>query len=246
MDRDTAVARMQEKFGFRTDLVTQCTNALQDMQDELERGQSLPWFLLQEDQTFTITPPVTPVATPLEVALPSGFIKESDDQDGNLRWQAQTPGPSVFVQKMDYKEAEQFFFSSRLVWWNDDVEIIQAEDTNFTAGTPTVYVLRKSTVRIYPGPDKAYSMLWSYYTHDARLDQSNVTNQWLTYAPWLLIGKAGMLLAMSVRDTDALAAFKAIVYGDPTIGIRGAEKDFQAQGYERELGGRTYSMGARL
>ena len=246
MDRDSAVARIQEKTGFRSDRVTEITNALQDAQDELERGQTVPWFLLQEDQTFTITPPSPAVATPLEVTLPSGFIKESDDQEGNLRWQQSTPGPSVFVQKMDLKEAETFFFAPRLVWWNEGVEVIQSEDTTLSPGVPIVYVLRKSTVRIYPGPDVVYNLTWSYFAHDDRLDSSNVTNKWLTYAPWLLIGRAGLLFAMSVRDTDAIAAFQSIVYGDVSRGIRGAEKDFQASIYEREIGGRAYSMGARL
>lgn len=246
MDRDTAVARIQEKTGFRSDRVAEITNALQEAQDELEKGQTLPWFLLQEDQIFTITPPVTPVATPLEVTLPSGFIKESDDQEGNLRWPQTTPGPSVFVQKMDLKEAETFFFAQRRVWWDDGVQVVQPAANTLVAGVPTVYVLRKATIRVYPGPDKVYNLLWNYYTHDSRLDASNVTNQWLTYAPQLLLGRAGIMFASSVRDSDAVSYFQYLVYGDQSKGIRGAEKDFQASLYERELGGRAYSMGARL
>jgi hypothetical protein len=245
MDRDTAVARIQEKLGFRSDLVTNIQNALQDAQDELERGQSLPWFLLQEDQAFNLVAPVPAVATPLQVALPSGFIKEADDQDGNLRYQQQTPGPQVFLKKMDYKEAEIYFFSRRLAWYDQNIEIIQSEDTNFTAGTPIAYVLRESTARFYPGPDQNYSLLWTYYAHDAAVNGVNVTNQWLTFAPWLLIGRAGMLISQSLRDPDALAVFTSIVYGDPMKGIRGAEKDFLASCYERELGGRAYRMGGR-
>jgi hypothetical protein len=246
MDRDTAVARIQQKLGFRSDLVTPIQNALNDAQLELENSQSLPWFLLQEDEPFTITPPSPATATPLQVTLPTGFIKESDDEEGNLRYQQQTPGPSVYIQKMDLKQADIYFFSRRLVWYDDNVEIIQAEDTNFTAGVPIAYVLRKNVVQIYPGPDQVYNLLWSYYTHDQALNGGNLTNQWLTFAPWLVIGRAGMLISADVRDSDAYAAFTAIVYGDMTKGIRGAEKDFLASCYERELGGRVYRMGGRL
>ena len=246
MDRDGAVARIQEKTGFRQDQVAAITTALQDAQDELERSESLPWFLLNRDVAFTVTPLSPPTATPLEVTLPTGFIKESDDKDGNLRWQQSVPGPSVFLNKMDLREAENFFYAQRLAWWQDDVEIIQSEDTKFTPGVPLAYVLGRFTVVIYPGPDIVYNMLWSFYAHDARLDGGNLTNQWLTNAPWLLIGKAGMLFAASIRDADAMAAFTSIVYGNPQTGVRGAEKALQAQGYERETGGRSYSMGARL
>jgi hypothetical protein len=246
MDRDTAVARIQEKLGFRSDLTTNIQNALQDAQDELERGQSLPWFLQNLDTTFTITPPSPAVATPLEVALPGGFIKEVDDQDGNLRYQESTPGPQVFIKKMDYKQAETYFFSRRLSYYEQGIEIITSEDSTYTPGTPIAYVLRESTIRIYPGPDKIYNLLWSYYAHDAAVNGANLTNQWLTFAPWLLIGRAGILISLSIRDPDALAAFQAITYGDPMKEIRGAEKDFLASCYERELGGRTYRMGGRL
>jgi hypothetical protein len=246
MDRDTAVQRIQQKLGFRSDLVTPIQNALNDAQRERENAQSLPWFLLQEDQTFTITPASPVVATPQQYNLPTGFIKEADDEDGNLRYQKSTPGPQVFLRKMDYKQAEIFFFARRQVWYDTNIEIIQSEDTNFTAGVPIAYVLRETQVRIYPGPDQTYNLLWSFYVHDQPLNGSNVTSQWLNFAPWLIIGEAGMLIAADVRDTDAFAAFQAIVDGTQANGFRGAEKAFLAMCYERELGGRTYRMGGRL
>lgn len=240
MDRDTAVARIQEKLGFRTDLVTVIQNTLQDMQDELERGATLPDFLLQEDQTFTITPANPATATPQEYSLPSGFIKEADEADGGqLRWQQFTPGPTLFVQKMDLKPAEMYFFNRRSGIWDDDVEIIVTEDTQFSPGAPLVYVLRKATVRIYPGPDVTYNLLWSFYKHDLVLNGGNVSNnQWLTNTPWLLISKAGIHLARSLRDADALAYFTAM--------NEEASKTGLARLYERERADRDYAMGSKL
>lgn len=246
MDRDTAVARIQQKLGFRADLVAPIQNALQDAQDELERGATLPWFLMQEDQTFTITPASPPTALPQQYPLPVNFIKEVDDQDGNLRYQMNTPGPQIFINKMDYKEAEIRFFGQNVVTYDEGVVIIPAEDTQFSPGTPIAYVLRQSTVRIYPGPDIVYNLLWSYYAHDQPLNGGNLTNQWLTYAPWLLIGKAGLLISQDTRDAEVMQYFAQILSGQPQLGIQGAIKDFLALMYERELGGRTYSMGARL
>src|SRR6266566_8531797 len=234
MDRDSAVARIQQKLGFRSDLVTEIQVALQDAQDELERGATLPFFLVKQDQTFAITPSVPPSATPQEYALPAGFIRDEDEQDGTLRYQKAVPGPQVFLEKMDYSTAERRFFGKTVVTVDSGVVIVPSEDTQFSAGTPVAYVIREATVRIYPGPDITYNLLWSYYAHDVSLTGANVTNQWLTYAPWLLIGKAGILIAGSTRDADAVAAFQEILDGKPEVGRRGAVDDYLALLIERE------------
>jgi hypothetical protein len=247
MDRDTMVARMQQKLGFRTDRTTECQNALQDVQDELERGGTLPFFLQQLDQTFTITPAVPKSATPQEYNLPVGFIRDVDEQDGTLRYQKASPGPQVFLEKMDYKNAELRFYGKTVVTYDQGVVIVPSEDTQFSPGTPVAYVVRTNKIRIYPGPDITYNLLWSYYAHDTPLNGSNVTNQWSTYAPYLLIGKAGMLVAGDMRDADAYGLFSKIVFGDPQIpGDVGALKQYLAFLFEREESGRTYAMGSRL
>jgi len=245
MDRDTCVSRMQDKLGFgRTDLTSKCIAALQDTQDDLESSGTLPFWLLQQDQTLTITPPVPAVATPLEVALPAGFIREPDDDDGNLRWQQYVPGPQVFLTKMDYKEAEIFFFNQRQVWWEGNNIVVQTTPPNPSPGVPKAYVLRKSTIRIYPGPDKVYNLTWSYYAHDSSLVGGNVTNGWTTNAPWKLIGEAGIKVAHDIRNADAYSAFQDILEGKP--GRQGASARYLSQLYEREVAGRNHAMGARL
>lgn len=244
MDRDTCVARMQQKLGFRTTLATACIAALQDTQDELERSSTLPWWILAEDVVFPITPSVPVSATPQQYALPTGFIRESDNQDGNLRYQQQVPGPQIFIQKMDYTAAEQFFFSQRKVWWDGSEIIVQSIAQAPVAGLPKIYVLRENVVRIYPGPDRNLNLLWTFYQKDTSLLSGNVTNGWTANAPWLLIGRAGLLVAGDIRDADAYSAFNVIL--DGTGKKQGAEQEYLASIYSREVAGRNYSMGSRL
>jgi len=240
------VARIQEKMGFRTTLTSNIQNALNDEQDELENGATLPWFLLQEDQPFVLTPTIPASASPLEVNLPANFICESDLQDGNLRFQQTSPGPMVFIDKLDYREAEQFFFGQRKVFWDGDAEIISDSGTVPTPGAPKAYVLRKNTVRFYPGPDKVYNLLWSFYAHDVPLNGGNVTNQWSSNFPWLLIGRAGLKMCMSTRDQVGMTNFSLILNGDTNNGFYGAQKAYLAALYDRDVGGRSYHMGGRL
>jgi hypothetical protein len=238
MDRDTAVSRIANKVGFRTDINSLIIAALQDAQEEIERLDSLPWFLLSENTPFVITPDVPATATPKEFPLPTGFIREVDWRDGNLRYQQFQPGPTIFLEKMDLLKAENYFFGRRLIRWNVNIEIIETEDTQFTPGTPFVYVLRENTVRIYPGPDKIYNLLWDFYIHDPRVDGANLTNNWLNFAPWLLIGKAGLLVASDLRDNEAVGYFQGIE--------QRAQTSLLAQMIERERAGRSFAMGANL
>lgn len=252
MDRDTAVARIQDRLGFRTDLVATIQNALQDAQDELERGTSLPHWLWAQDTVFTLTPTVPPTPDPIEVALPAGFIRESMEQEGNLYYQLTGSLSKIFIQKMDFREAEEYFYSRRLVWWDGTAITVQSEGADPTPGAPKAYVLRQSTARFYPGPDKVYTLKWTYYKHDSALNGANVgdgtvtPNGWLTNAPWLLIGEAGLLVATTIRDGDGVDVFSRILNGDERTNTRGARKDYLATMYEREAGGRNYAMGARL
>ncbi len=250
MDRDTAVARIQEKLGFRTDLVLNIQNALQDAQDELERGTTMPPWLWSQDTPFTLTPTGPPSAMPLEVVLPANFIRESAEQDGNLYYRLTGSFQPIFLQKMDFRKAEEFFFDRRQVWWDGTMTTVQSASANPTPGAPVAYVLRQNTARFYPGPDVVYHLLWTYYKHDSGLNGSNVgdgtgtPNGWLTNAPWLLIGEAGLLMSTSLRDGDAMQVFQQIL--DGTTGTRGARRDYLAWVYERESAGINYRMGEQL
>lgn len=76
MLRSDAVQRINRALGFRPSgnpLEATIILALQEAQRDLERGKTLPKFLLQEGASFTL------LAGEYTVPLPSGFIRVSDD-----------------------------------------------------------------------------------------------------------------------------------------------------------------------
>src|SRR5688572_18012393 len=76
MLRSTAVQRINDGLGFRADghsLESKIILRLQEAQRELEKGKTLPKFLILEDQTLTL------LAGDHTIALPSNFIREDDE-----------------------------------------------------------------------------------------------------------------------------------------------------------------------
>lgn len=180
MNRDTAVARIQEALGFRTDLVTVIQNALQDAQIDLELQPPIPWFLETE---------VSSNATVIgeeRVIVPLNFLQDYEDDalwyfDGSLA------------------DADQWVLLQR-----KDLEYLRA---NFPgSGKPKAYALVGQNYRIFPTPDAVFTLKQIYYKTDVILS-SNVENDWLKYAPNLLIGEAGLLLPVAVRSPESTADF---------------------------------------
>jgi len=181
MDRNTAIARIQRGLGFRTDLVETIALAMQEQQRLLERGKTLPFFLLQEDQTLSFT------AGNSSANLPERFLRVSDE-DGI--WYIDDEDGLVQLTKMPYAEAN-------------------AEYSGEEAGPPEAYSLRKDTIVIWPTPDVDYDLTWSYYK-GGQLLTTNIENEWLANAPDVLIGAAGISIATDVRDATAVQTFTAL------------------------------------
>lgn len=181
MTRDEAVTRIQNGLGFTSSASTYIISRLQEAQRELEKGKTLPKFLLQEDQTLTL---VDGTST---VALPTGFIRKSEnDPIRYLPTGEETP----------YYLVERQFASALTAYAQTD------------ASGPKVYAIRKATIEFFPTADRTYSLTWSYYKHDAVLS-TNIENEWLKAenAPEWLIGEAGYRIAFDRRDKDAMALF---------------------------------------
>ena len=70
----------------------------------------------------------------------------------------------------------------------DSLEILR--DTYPGEGTPKAYALDNRYYRIFPTPDASYKLKHIYYKQDTSLS-TNIENQWLKYAPFLMIGVAG-------------------------------------------------------
>ena len=185
MNRTAAVNRIKQGVGFRSDLDTVIISALQEAQRELEGGQTLPWFLLQEDQTFAITT-VNLGAVP----LPTGFLQFHKDE--GPRTVDPTTLTDRFLTAKPYDEAKEFYKTTE-------------------NGPPLAFTLRSTTVKFWPTPDAAYNVTASYYKRAALLD-SDIENAWLadTGCPDLLIARAGLIVAVDLENETSTKKFAAM------------------------------------
>lgn len=185
MDFATAITRVSDGLGFRAGLNAKIILRFQEAQRDLERGKSLPWFLVKEDQTLTIPPNSN------SAPLPADFLRFYEEEAPRYL------GPDgvtyfVGVQRKPF-DAALFSYSQR------------------TAGAPRVFAVRSNSLYFMPGADaNGLTLLWSYYGRGTQLVSENDENVWLDNAPDLLIGEAGMRLAADLRDIDAVAVFKNI------------------------------------
>lgn len=185
MFRDVAVSRIKQGLGFLSSSSYDDTIvlALQEAQRELEKGKTLPKFLIEEDVVLSA------VANVPTINLPSGFIRPVDGDD--LRY---TPAGETTTEYLQRKLS----LSDALIAYE-----------NSTLEFPRVYVLRKATLYLVPTPTVAISFRWSYYKQAALLT-TNIENVWLTNEPDWLIGEAGYRMALDMRNSDAITSFDAM------------------------------------
>lgn len=184
MLRSEAIQRINEGLGFMADgnsLEDTIVRRLQEAQRDLEKGKTLPKFLIEEDATLNL------VAGDHFVPLPSDFLRIDDEVQ--LHYTPATSDIPVFLEKKFYTDA-----------------VLAYMQTETAAAVPKVYVLRKSTIDfIYPA-DNDYTLLWNYYKA-ADVLTSDIENAWLANAAEWLIGEAGLRMARDARDSDAVSIF---------------------------------------
>lgn len=187
MLRSVAVKRINDGLGFRPDghsLEAKIILRLQEAQRDLERGKTLPRFLLEEDFQDTLE------AGDHTIPLPAGFIRMSDENRPHF-----TPVgsslPTFLVRKL----------------YTDAVLSNLRETAETTA--PEIYVIRKTTIDFITTADVDYNLTFSYYKSGDVLD-SDIENVWLANAPEWLIGEAGERIALDIRDKDAVMLFGEI------------------------------------
>ena len=197
LTRDDAVSRIQNLLGYTTARTAEIQNALQDAQLELEQDAYLPWFLLTDASVPT---QLVTVASSRAVALPTGFLREYEDD------------------ALYYLNADDEFIPLE----KDELEYL---NTTFlaTSGVPQAYAITLSSFIIFPLPDAVYNLrINQYYKADAILS-SNITNQWLTYTHELIIGEAGMKIAPGLRDSAGISIFKSMAIRGKKRLISGSE-----------------------
>ena len=182
MTPDEAVAIIHRRLGNRSGLETQILAELVEAQREEELEPELPWFLLSSTTLTTVADTET-------LALPSDFIQ---DVDGVEMWGTDSASETRHIKKNRYR-----LLKARYV----------GEANQFPKG----YDLLGSTIYFQPIPDAAYSLTFFYFANDpTAIASGGATNLWLTNAPSVLIGRAGMAVAMFTEDQEKVAGFQAI------------------------------------
>lgn len=187
MDRDTAVGLVRKRLGnlqgtfLDADIITE----MQLQQDTLERGPTLPWFLLsQRNDTYT-------TVGEERIALPVDFLREYED--GCLFYFNESYNPAVDSSDGPWRGLEKDSW--------DALKLAYQVRT----GPPEKYALSDGYFRIFPLPDEAYLLRMIYYQKGSSLSTNVTDNVWLTFAPDLLIAQTAQVIANLYLQNAALA-----------------------------------------
>lgn len=180
MLRSAAVALMKQGLGFRKSLDDACVASLKEAQAELELGGTLPWFLIEKDYSLPILTGVT------EVDLPEGWLRVVEDE---APYFTDTDLGISYIKFRPYDELKTYY---------------QSVD----ADRPKGLALRNNSLAVFPVPDADYTLTLSYYKAAETLD-ADIENVWLAQVPYLLVARAGMLLAADLEYSAATAKFTA-------------------------------------
>lgn len=193
-----AIALIQRRLGYRTDKVDEILSELQAAQERLENGVIVvhpdgrqfifrPWFLIDSTSYKTFDT----VASTEDYALETGFLAEVEE-DALWRFDAAASEPE------------------------DEWIPLQKDDPDFLRvghpgeGEPVAYALVGLRWHLFPVPDDVYTMRYLIKGRDTppAVSPSDITNNWLTYAPLLLTSEAGVEMAGgSLRDKGAADYF---------------------------------------
>jgi len=182
MTRDEAVALMQIQLGFRSDQSANIILHLKLAQTMLEKSPTKPWFLIAAEDTLVT------VADDQKITVPTDFLQEAEQ--GVLRFvpdDADSPDDEVDLVK-------------------DSYDVLRKNFRTTASGEPQAYALFGGYFYIFPVPDDVYTLHLIRYGQDTVLS-TNVENNWLKYAPKLLMGSAGKELAAALRDSNAMEIF---------------------------------------
>ena len=191
MDRAALITRIRRGLKYNTGLnVEIITDAINDAQDLLEQSPEFPWFI-ESDYTN-----LTTVVDDEKISVPSDFIRMADDK--NVVWRYDTSNDPVWVP---------ISFGYDL----DDVRAYFNSDYAAATGdTPKAVVLQGNYFRVFPTPTEAKTLRILYYKQVDKMTTNTEENVWAANAPYLLIGKAGSLIASYQKNKDLKKDFDDI------------------------------------
>lgn len=211
MTRDEAVSDIKVALGRfnSTVLDTEIVTHLQRAQTRLEK--SAPRWLNSHYPWFLVKDlaSLNTVKDDDKVSPPAGFLAEVEE--GGL------------FRLVDGKEYKKLI--------KEDWNVIRVKFSD--PGTPVWYALIGKVFRLAPTPDAVYPLRLLYYGTDTVLT-SNIENDWLAEAPDILVGEAGIRVANSVRNNDAMQYFGGLK--------QQGELDLEAVNESRLHSNRDYQM----
>lgn len=180
MLRSEIINLVAGRLGNRSGLDSQITSELVLAQVKLEKAPTLPWFLLTESTLLSTVKDVRTLATP------AGFLREFEEISLRL---TSSNGEEHQLVKQEYENlaGDSFLASS---------------------GRPTHYDLVGGFWQFFPKPNAVYSLRSFYYAAATTLEGGeDPENSWLEHAPDVMIGMAGMALALYLRDPEGVKLF---------------------------------------
>jgi hypothetical protein len=207
MTRNEAVAIVKQQLGFRTNLDETIVTNMQLAQKQLEMGPTLPWFLLSEYSTISTS------ASEPRLPLPTDFLRMHEESD---------------VLLLNEEDDE-------VVLVKDVESVLRGNYFNADAAQPEAYAIVGNNLVLFPTPDASYYVKLRYYQRDVTLS-SNVTNGFLTWCPYVLIGKAGGLVASALRDSAAQGIFRGLE-NEGRLALAAMETARQESGGTPQMGG---------
>lgn len=187
MQRDAAIELIKSRLtrAGTTELDATIITEMQFAQATVcEGAPTLPWFLLHEDLTLSIS------AGASSFALPAGFLREADE-GGLWSYNADT-GEWVPIVK-------------------EDLSYLVATQSGLAATRPGFYaIVDETTAKVFPTADIDYTLKAVWYVKDAALT-GDIENKWLKHAADVLVAETGIIVARDIlRDMSAADTFTAM------------------------------------
>jgi len=182
MLRSEVINIIAARLGNRSGLDSQIKSELVLAQVQLEKAPTLPWFLITEDTSMSTAADTRTLVTP------AGFLREFEEIPLRL---TDDGGTERELVKQEYANLAGDSYM---------------DDT----GRPTHYDLVGGYWQFFPLPDAIYSLRSFHYAAATTLDGADdLENSWLEHAPDVMIGMAGVSLAMYLRDPEGMKIFAA-------------------------------------
>lgn len=180
MLRDTAVSLVKgrlARFTSSTVLDDHIVAEMKAYQEVLETAAFLPWFLVKESSSTTLT------VSDDRLVLPSDFLRETE---ADALWITDSDGNEHKLDKDDYDEIRALYPASSL---------------------PKAYDLVGDYLRVRPIPDAAYTVKMIYFGRALPLDDNIENGWLKHASGLMIAGTGYVIASQYVKNKDAAAAF---------------------------------------